>query len=203
MHHVKVAMFCWYLSDYGIAIFIICVSKYKEISDFGSINNFALSFKVLSVTYLPWKCIKCFFFLIYSNLKQLFQMTLQMLSSDQSEDLRGVKTYLNNFLPFSSEQVCVFSDHGQINVVFLWSVLLILNVYILFGRFIQEMKLLKKTLSSSLKDSWRTQKRESTSSRCVCLIPHRQFWREKNQGCLFVKWCMRSYTPCLWLRLST
>lgn len=46
-------------------------------------------------------------------------MTLQMLSSDQSEDLRGVKTYLNNFLPFSSEQVCVFSDHGQINVVFL------------------------------------------------------------------------------------
>lgn len=40
-------------------------------------------------------------------------MTLQMLSSDQSEDLRGVKTYWNNFLPFSSEQVRVFSDHGR------------------------------------------------------------------------------------------
>ncbi|XP_036939789.1 zinc finger protein ZFMSA12A-like [Acanthopagrus latus] len=33
------------------------------------------------------------------------KMMLQMLSSDQSEDLRGVKTYLNNFQPFSSKQV--------------------------------------------------------------------------------------------------
>ncbi|XP_073346545.1 uncharacterized protein [Pagrus major] len=45
------------------------------------------------------------------------KMMLQMLSSDQSEDLRGVKTYLNNFLPFSSKQVHSGNEALEANFV--------------------------------------------------------------------------------------
>lgn len=37
----------------------------------------------------------------------IFQMTLQMLGSEQSEDLKSVKTHLDSLLPTNSRQVCV------------------------------------------------------------------------------------------------
>lgn len=97
-------------------------------------------------------------------------MTLQMLCSEQSEDLRGVKTHLNSLLPSSSKQVCDFFSITDINYCLLRGVLLILDVCVLLDRFIQEMKLLKTTLSGLFKTSWRTQEGESSSSRCVSAL---------------------------------